>query len=327
MMKPFLKLFAILLAASLGCALIQLTEGSDAMILANQYLELRFDGQGHGLQRIVDLDNSASFDLTDNGVAFIVDGQRLACGPDALARVARDEDALKAEYEIGDFVVTVEHRLPCNARFFEKAISIQGEHGFQLLDVSAGQYVFAEPYINEVLEYSELHSCPYCVFLRTDGGGIFCGIENPFFETDADQDSIHLSFEPSIKIKPGETFVAENLFLGLYTNENRYFAKEVPDEFGWIPDRGGANWESMSNHLLDWGEVHAMQAFMEHYMPPRFERFERMMDGWWAQLPCLETGDDHPEDVEHVKQVIDNLTELDIHQMQITAFPIEEKVG
>ncbi|MFC1736783.1 hypothetical protein ACFL1X_11750 [Candidatus Hydrogenedentota bacterium] len=290
--------------------------------LENDRLDLHFEGREGRLLSLQDKETGIRYEFSDNGVTVTADNWRIDCTEGTIVSLESTSECITAVFRSQDCEVTVRHSLLPGRKFFEKTISITPERDSTLLEVVSGDYSIS-PSFEDTLSYSALWSCPTCVFLRGADAGLFAGIENPIFKSDAEVNRLRLSFQPAYRICAGEKYVAEDLFMGTYEMTHKYSTKELPDEFGWYVDRFDNFADLISYDVLDWGEIIAMQEFIEHYMPPRFTHFARMCDGWFAQFACLENDDGHPEDVERMKLLIDNLLELGVTTTSITSLPVE----
>jgi hypothetical protein len=104
------------------------------------------------------------------------------------------------------------------------------------------------------------------LFLRDEKGGIFLGVENPYFEANyralrkVYPSVVEVKYRPRWTLAPGETFESDPAFVGVYKNEGIYRVRR-----GLVIFEGR---ERLSPEILDWGEVWAMQEFMATLMPP-----------------------------------------------------------
>jgi hypothetical protein len=100
---------------------------------------------------------------------------------------------------------------------------------------------------------------PINLFLRDETGGIFLGVENPFFDAKywslrkVYPTHVDVSYEPDWVLNQGETFEGDPAFLGVYRQEGIY---AVPPHRTYFAGR-----ERMPFEILDWGEVWAMQDY------------------------------------------------------------------
>jgi hypothetical protein len=104
------------------------------------------------------------------------------------------------------------------------------------------------------------------LFLRDDKGGVFLGVENPYFEASyralrkVYPAVVEVKYRPRWLLAPGETFESDNSFFGVFRHEGVYCLRRAQVFF-----EGRAR---LSPEVLDWGEVWAMQEFMATLMPP-----------------------------------------------------------
>jgi hypothetical protein len=103
------------------------------------------------------------------------------------------------------------------------------------------------------------------LFLRDDTGGLFVGVENPYFEAGyralrkVYPSTVDVAYRPNWILKPGETFDSDPGFAGVYRQEHIYAVAPLREYF--------AGRERIPFEVLDWGEVWAMQAYMRSIMP------------------------------------------------------------
>src|SRR4029453_8034782 len=83
---------------------------------------------------------------------------------------------------------------------------------------------FADRAPNETVVYDTFWNTPTTVFLRWPRGGLFTGVENPFFRTKAETASTSLPYEPSLILAPGDTYEGDPYYLGVYARSGRMIA-------------------------------------------------------------------------------------------------------
>ena len=141
---------------------------------------------------------------------------------------------------------------------------------------------------------------PMCVFARYGAGGVFYGLEYPWWE-----DEREMIFSPWVRLKAGETFVCERVFLGAYRREGRSQRSFGPYPCGgklkytdmFDPGHGGLSQHlpggkipedmGMSEEILDRGEIRAMRAFFRAHLgraPLPEDGYFVWQNGWWAGL-------------------------------------------
>jgi hypothetical protein len=105
------------------------------------------------------------------------------------------------------------------------------------------------------------------LFLRDENGGLFAGVENPFFEARYKFNRkiypthIEIYYQPNWVIEPGEKFQGDAAFMGVYKRAGVFRVPPGPLFF--------ENHERMKAEILDWGEVWSMQEYMASIMSPK----------------------------------------------------------
>jgi hypothetical protein len=155
------------------------------------------------------------------------------------------------------------------------------------------------------INYDTFWNAPTVAFLRFEKGGVFSGIENPFFAAEHSNGAFDLSFEPSLILEPGEAYESECQFFGVYKRTGHMLAEHVPvtrheprprfrNPCAYIP--------------LDRAEIRAMQEFAWDYLGLGAERFQFILYNFFYPLPQMpKVGS--PEEAVHLK-MIDTFHEL-----------------
>ena len=103
---------------------------------------------------------------------------------------------------------------------------------------------------------------PINLFLRDSGGGLFLGIENPYFGVHRIGNTLSLQFRPRWLLPPGDSFQSDPAFLGVYKSAGIYTFNSTKRPAQDRPSPTDAQ------EILDWGEVWAMQDFMRQVLTP-----------------------------------------------------------
>ncbi len=263
---------------------------------------------------------AGSIDLTDisRGTATsFSDGFSIECEDAAFASEKAEcrmvstggREAVFA-FEDGEFDVLVRYSLPEEGNFFEKQISFRRKNGKSCMvkHIVCEKAVFArKPREIHFHDDQTLWHVPTNLFVRYDGGGIYCGLEYPYWELEIDGNSgFTLGFEPNYTLDAGETFAVEKSFWGIwrvegvrryshgpYMGAKRFNYPEVVN----LPNSGFPQHVADPEHLpedagiepeeLDWGEVWAMQEFFRIHLPMQplpEEGYWVWQNGWWARL-------------------------------------------
>ncbi len=275
-------------------------------ILENKKLRLTIRRTTGALCSVTDKARNTTYPVSSHTFALIADGTFLFRDAKAAAS-AKTPNGVEFLYREGDFTAKVRYLLPEDSAFFEREVSFRKDHGAWMADhVTCDRITFAEP-ANEILFHDDqtLWHVPTNYFLRYNGGGLYCGLEYPYWDSEAkDNTTVTLGFTPNYQVKDGEWFVAEKTFFGTYRNEGIYrtshgpypgpinVTKRFPNLYTGgidqhfkghiVPEDAGLPIET-----LDWGEVWGMQEFMEHHlplMPLPEDGWFIWQNGWWAGL-------------------------------------------
>jgi hypothetical protein len=188
-----------------------------------------------------------------------------------------DERSAWFEYEQDKIKTRLTYTIPADSDWMEAALEVTNSSPeiVTLQRITTADIEFT-PGFHEVHPHRDPNLWENLInlFLRTERGGLFLGIENPIYTFWSDgnrTDATHigLAFEPRWRLSPGETFRCEPMFIGAYRKEGIYLFRETQNLRRAI--RTGKNQPSamaLSQELLDWGEVWAMQSFMRALQPP-----------------------------------------------------------
>ena len=205
--------------------------------------------------------------------------------------------------------MVLEYRLSSNHAYLERRLILKvGKIPLTLLSIELGRTTFAAV-PSETIKYDTFWNSPTVSFLRFNKGGLFAGIENPFCETRSDDATVAFSFEPSLLLKPGETYESEPQFIGVYAKSNRMIRDVPPRTIAGSNE--GINRPRFRNpcgHIpLDVNEIQAMRRFAADYLDLRVSKFLSFLYMYWypiEQLPAT------PELEAKYKRVIDNFHSL-----------------
>ena len=118
------------------------------------------------------------------------------------------------------------------------------------------------------------------LFVRDETGGLFVGVENPYFEANhralrkVYPSWFEISYRPRWVLAPGETFESDPGFLGAYRHQKIYAISPARVYF--------SGRERAPLEVLDWGEVWAMQNYMRSIMPPPSSSKGRYYMAYWG---------------------------------------------
>ncbi len=165
--------------------------------------------------------------------------------------------------------------------FFRRTLKITNSAPLRLKTVRMGRTAFREP-AAESVHYLTFWMAPTVEFIRYRKGGLFTGIENPFYKADLDRQGVALSFEPGLILKAGEGYESEPQFLGVYKksgvmieDSDRPF--RYPNGSGYIP--------------IDRNESRAMRALALDYLAPAQKTLLNINYQFFHPLPAMPHND------------------------------------
>lgn len=216
---------------------------------------------------------------TAEDVAFTVLTDRGVIGSDRCRLVSstHDRETATFEFESKPLSIKLEYLLrSLHANFVEKLLTVtnNSDQPVVLAKIVLEEVAFDPPAAQVHFHRAGLTSdrpvispdVPINLFLRDPGGGMFMGIENPYFGLTKFGNRLSLQFSPRWLLQPKQSFASDPAFLGVYKNEGIYAFKPISSAAAGKPPATGAQ------ELLDWGEVWAMQDFMRealtHDRPP-----------------------------------------------------------
>lgn len=165
--------------------------------------------------------------------------------------------------------------------FFRRALKITNSVPLRVKNLPMGKTTFTTP-ADETIHYLTFWQAPTVEFIRYPHGGLFTGIENPFYKADLDERGVALSFEPGLILKAGEGYESEPQFMGIYKqsgvmieDSDRPF--RYPNGSGYIP--------------IDRNESRAMRAFALDYLAPVQKGFLSINYQFFHPLPMTPKND------------------------------------
>jgi hypothetical protein len=181
-------------------------------------------------------------------------------------------------YEFGPARVTLVYSLGPENAFFRRQVTIANSAPLRLRRVVLGNTVFAQP-AGDVVHYVTFIAAPTVEFIRYPKGGLFTGIENPFFETELTAAGVTLGFEPGLILKAGEGYSSEPQFFGVYKSSG------VTIEDSGRDFRYNANGSGYKP--IDRNEMRAMRAFALDYLSPAQKTFLNINYQFFHPLPQM----------------------------------------
>lgn len=231
-----------------------------------------------GNQLVADTKN-----LRDTPFRLITDAGEISPLNCPLSLAARDTSGVTFSCRSAAFEVILRYAIHPEANALRKHLSItnRGAMPVRLFRISMFDWTiprewpkgygtsYYPPGINDIHFHKSgiWYNHSINLFLRDEKGGLFAGVENPFFDAryrwnrKTYPSRVEIFYEPNWIVQPGETFESDPGFVGVYRQEG-VFRVPPPSVF-----TGGG---LLPLEILDWGEVWAMQKYMHTVMiPPR----------------------------------------------------------
>jgi len=200
------------------------------------------------------------------------------------ALVNKDAQQVEFRYELGSaggagkVGVSLVYSLRPENAFFRRCLKITNNTPLRLKNLVLGNTAFAKP-ASETVHYVTFIAAPTVEFVRHDKGGLFTGIENPFFNADLNDTGVALSFEPGLILKAGEGYTSEPQFMGVYKKS------------GVMVEDSGRDFRYNSNGSgykpIDRNEIRAMRAFALDYLSPVQKTFLNINYQFFHPLPQM----------------------------------------
>ncbi|MDR2674171.1 MAG: hypothetical protein LBC18_04705 [Opitutaceae bacterium] len=182
--------------------------------------------------------------------------------------------------------VDLVYRLEPENAFLRRHLIITNAAPLRLKNIILGRTVFASPAV-ETVHYVTFIAAPTVEFVRHEKGGLFSGIENPFFKTELNNSGMSLGFEPGLILKAGEGYASEPQFLGVYKKSGVM-----------IEDSGRAfryNANGSGYKPIDRNEMRAMRAFALDYLRPAQKKFLNINYQFFHPLPIMPRTEKHKD--------------------------------
>lgn len=278
--------------------------GASAGDLENPHLRVPLSARG----TITAIENRAAEDI------YGIESDCWTIDTDAGAFSSRDakpactaSDGRHAEFRYdfpqasdGKPVVTIRlvYTLGDDDAFFRRHLVVTNHVPLRLEKIVLGDTVFTTP-AREAVHYVTSIAAPTVEFLRHERGGLFTGIENPFFSADLRREGVSLAFEPGLILRAGEGYASEPQFVGVYRKSG------VMVEDSGRPFRYDANGSGYKP--LDRNETRAMRRYALDYLRPAQDRFLNINYQFFHPLPQMPRS---PKDLDYFRKTIDAFSEI-----------------
>lgn len=227
--------------------------------------------------------------------AWILDSRRCA----TIANRRETNEVICAFQADGGAQVEWVYRHRPDRPYLERTLVIRnGPRPLTLRLVEPGHTAFEAPPA-EMIPYDTFWQCPTVAFLRWPKGGLFAGIENPFFATRGDNGVLAQSFAPGMVLKPGETYESEPQFIGVYRRSGVMIADHLPKT---VLGRRPRFFNPCGHLPLDRSEIRAMQRLAADYLAVPTRTFHFILYNFFYPLPRMPKAGS-PEEKLHLKML------------------------
>ncbi|MCX6877402.1 MAG: hypothetical protein NTW21_26870 [Verrucomicrobia bacterium] len=200
-------------------------------------------------------------------IRVTVDGQRIEFCYEFRPASGADKVGVSLIYTLG-----------LESAFFRRCLKITNPTPLRLKNLVLANTAFAKP-ATDCVHYVTFIAAPTVEFIRFDKGGLFTGIENPYFKADLSEQGVALGFKPALILKPGEGYTSEPQFMGVCTKS------------GVMIEDSGRDFRYNSNASgykpLDRHETRAMRAFALDYLAPAQTKFLNINYQFFHPLPQM----------------------------------------
>lgn len=276
--------------------------------LENEYLRLTIAENGQ-LGCIEDMEGRERFEVSGDLFAVETDFGRFDNASMSVHTVTGSSASITVNLEApGVLTAALEYRLEAGRRYFTRAAKLSVLKPRMTLErIVFGRTRFSES-PKEFIRYDTFWNAPTVCFLRWPRSGLFCGIENPFFQADCLSEGIELSYEPSLYLESGAEIETEPQFLGTYRRTGHLVSNQLPKTSNYANGRYHPRFRNPMGHIpLDRAEIEAMKAFAADYLDLRVSEFHFILYCFWLPIRQLPRSDS--EAAEYYR-IIDNFQEL-----------------
>jgi len=261
----------------------QTTTGYKPHVLENAKLRAVILGSG-GIQSVENLLAVESYSFGSDVFVVATDLGEFSNRDVKPASVSANTREIEFRYEFGTpgntgkIGISLVYTLGADSGFFRRFMKIANPGKMRLERLILGSTEFTQP-ASEVLHYVTFIAAPTVEFIRHDRGGMFTGIENPFFRADLKESGVALSYEPGMIIKAGEDYTSEPQFIGVY-RKSGVMTADSGREFRYNANGSGYK-------PIDRSEMRAMRAFALDYLRPAQKGFLNINYQFFHPLPQM----------------------------------------
>lgn len=260
-------------------------------------LKVHFDKEG----RVLCLDLSdKKINFKEFKVCFDTDFGLIDCNR-GLMRTGRN--CYAGESGIGKLRLKTNYS---GKQFAELEYSVVAGEDFAIKNVIL-KLRFRQKYKRSFL-YNTFKNASTFVLSRFEGLSLFTGFCNPIFDFDDRRDEIVIRFECALKLKKGECFVCDKIFMGLALQDGVEITPEVPITPFKANGKYHTRYRNPSGYIaLQRSEIRAFKRFAYDYLNPFCTEQKVVFYTYFSVFPRLIESD---EDEETYYRYIDNFKAL-----------------
>jgi hypothetical protein len=267
-------LCALLFAATLASPCVMAT---DECWLASEAMKVTLAGNG-GLASVGNLLAGETYTFSSDFFVMETDAGEFSNRNTQPTCVKADARQVELRYEFGAVGISLVYALQPENAFVRRWLTIRNPQPLRLKNVTLASTAFAQP-ARDVVHYVTFIAAPTVEFVRHEKGGLFTGIENPFFKTALTEMNVTLSFAPGLILKAGEGYTSEPQFIGVYRKSGVMVADSGRD---FRYNANGSGYKP-----LDRNETRAMRAFALDHLAPVQKKFLNINYQFFHPLPQM----------------------------------------
>jgi len=265
--------------------------------IANRFLRAGLSSNGT-LTDIVNRGANEDYTISSDSFEVITNRGRFCSSDSSPVNTQSTPDRLCFDFNAGFCLIRLEYTFSAGNPWFKRRLRLSNIwQALALEKVVLGRTAFDDA--SQFINYDTFWYAPTVAFMRFRSGGIFTGIENPFFVATGNDREAVLAFEPGLILKPGEEYESEPQFIGVYRKSGVMVQDHNPrTSIGQRP-----RFRNPCGHVpIDRAEVRAMQEFAKDYLDVQTDRFTFILYNFFHPLPQMPQPNS-PEEAVHLKMI------------------------
>ena len=288
--------FSLSFVSFLSSQQVQLDD-SKTYFLRNDNIKINISNTGKvlSIENFLSLEN---YDFLTDQFELQTDQGAISNSEDLPIRIIENEKSLTYIFDYGKLDLELIYTLSPGNAIFRRSLRVVAKTSLRLKNLKFGKSIFSQP-ANETIHYMTFWMSPTVEFIRYKTGGMFTGIENPFYKADLNDKGVLLSFEPGLILKEGEQYHSEPQFIGVYKKSGRLI-EDSARPFRFV---------NGSAHIpIDLNESRAMRSYALDYLSPTQENFLNINYQFFHPLPQMPENED---DKSYFIKTIDTFSDIE----------------